>query len=490
MAYNYDGYLSFGTKVDESGFEKGIANMKNLANLSAKAVEAGLLGTTGKISFFATAITKSLEKITEQALELGNMASNGVYKSLVERERTMSKLEKTIASISDVSLQKAKVRAVTYKELGALYLKYMKEGMNEEASVAISSMERQVDANVKAFAAANKKAAPQYRKAARELMDVYKDALKNGTDEAYKLVATRVENITTEAQKQYDVILREKQRMEEKLSEYGDVFTYNEESEVQLGKIDHQIDDLEKYLELLEKLQEKGISKGLLDEILGMGIEDGMAFGDELLSKNDEFFEKYSEDWEEKQEIIKEIATKFYEDELETLDEEFTSEMNKVLSDIPALCQDVGIDAMDGVINGMESQRGEAVATARSIADAIIRELKRATETASPSKRAAREVGKPITQGVFKGMKDAYDPREMERYADRMMADVGQAQSKAAQSVLQKNTSNIWNSSTYNGGDFVLKIEKMVNDGKGSVSSLLQEAEFYRKQKVSATGGV
>lgn len=490
MAYHYDGYLTFGTKVDESGFDKGVSDLKNLADLSAKAVSTSFLGSAGSLSLFATAVNSGLEKLTEKALVLGDSAKNSVTRSAFEVEKTMSGLEKTVASISEESLEKAKGKAGSYKELGSLYLKNMKAGMINETSSAISRMEWKIDANVNAFVEANKKAAPAYRKAAKELMAVYKDAINNGTNEAYKLMATKVENITDAAQKQYDAIINERQRMEKKLSNYGDLFSFDENGEVQLENIDRQIDGLERYAQILDRLQEKGISKGLFDEVVGMDIGEGIAFGEELLSKSDAFFEEYSETWVEKQDLVREIAAKFYEKELKALDEDFSGELEKALNDIPSICQNIGVDAMDGVVNGMESRRAEAVATARSIADAIIAELKRATETASPSKRAAREVGEPITQGVIKGMKDAYDPQALQVYTDRMMADIGQAQSKAAQSVLQKNTSNVWNSATYNGGDFILKVEKMVNDGKGSVASLLQEAEFYRKQKVSATGGV
>ncbi|WP_304509674.1 hypothetical protein [Anaerotignum sp.] len=490
MAYNYDGYLSFGTRIDESGFEKGVSNMKSLANLSSKAIASTISGTESKVALFTTSFTKELEKITNLALGLTNITEKSMNQRSIQVEKNMSQLEKTIGSISEASIQKAKKKAVSYRDLGALYLKYMKEGMDEETSAAISSMEWQVDSNVNAFVAANKKAAPQYRKAAQELMAVYKVALKDGADEAYKLVETKIEEITEKAQKQYNAIMEEKQRMEEKLSAYGDLFTFNVDGEVHLGKIDQQIEDLEKYSKILDELQEKGISQGLFDEVLGMGVEDGMDFGEELLSKSDDFFSEYSKTWEEKQELVREIAAKFYDKELESLDEDFTSQMNKALSDIPSLCQDVGVDAMEGVVNGMESKRSDAVATAKSIADAIIKELKRATETASPSKRAAREVGKPLTQGIIKGMNDAYNPQELQAYTDKMMLDIGNSQVKAAQNVSYLNTSSVVNSSTYNnGGDFVLKIEKMVNDGKGSVSSLLQEAEFYRKQKVSATGG-
>ena len=490
MAEHYDGYLTFGTKIDETGFEKGVLDMKSLANLSAKAVSTALTGSTGTVSLFAASVAKGMEKMTEQAVLLLNLArENGVQSSSMV-ERAMSELEKTVESISEGALQNAKERAGSYKELGALYLNYMKEGMEEKVSDTVTWMQWQVDRNVEAFAAENKKGVPAYRKAAKELMAVYKEELKSGMDEAYILVSNRIEEITLEAQAQYSKLFLEKQQMEEKLSAYGKLFSYDQEGEVQLEKIGRQIETMEEYAEVLGKLREKGISEGLFDEILGMDLNDGTAFGEELLQKSDTFFEEYSKLWDEKQELARELAAKFYDSELEALDEDFTSELDKALYDIPNICQEVGVDAMRGVVNGMESRREEAVATARSIADAIIAELKRATETASPSKRAAREVGKPLTQGIIKGMKDAYDPKELQSYTDRMIADIGHSQAKAAQSVSYLNTSSVVNSATYNsGGNLTVTVDKIVNDGKGTVKSAMQEFEFYRRQQVTATGG-
>ncbi len=490
MADQYDGYLTFGTQIDETGFEKGVQGMKDLANLSAKAVSASFAGSGRELSVFAASVARGMEKITEQAVLLLNLTKDNVAEASFEAGKAMSGLEKTVLSISEASLQKAREQAASYKELGNLYLKYMKEGMEEKRSDSISSMQWQVDENVEAFAAANKKGVPAYRKAAKELMAVYKEALNSGMEEAYGLVSERLEGITDAAQVQYAALFNEKQRLEEKLSSHGSLFSFDEDGEVQLEKIGRQIETIEQYGEMLDKLQERGISDGLFDEIIGMSLEDGTALGEELLAKSDAFFEEYSKLWEEKQETAKEIAAKFYDEELKTLDEEFTAELNQALNDIPALCQEVGVDAMRGVVSGMESRRSEAVATARSIADAIIAEMKRATETASPSKRAAREVGKPLTQGIIKGMNDAYNPQELQSYTDKMMADIGHSQAKAAQSVSYLNTSSIVSSATYNnGGNLTVMVDKIVNDGKGSVKSAMQEFEFYRRQQVTATGG-
>lgn len=451
-----------------------------------------------KVRQNAAMLAQSADKAVRVALKINSpsgvaMETAGFYGEgfALGIADSKDKILQAVTALSDDAIFAAKRQATSYKDLGTRYIEAMKAGISGQTETVIAQVEKLVDAQVEAFSAENKEAQADYKKAARELMGTYRDVLKAGAEEANALVSEKIKGITEAAQKQYDEIVKQRDRLQQKLSGFGDLFYTDEDGEMKLENIDKQIDAIQRYEAALQKLKEKGIAEGLLNEIVDMGVENGTDFAEELLSKSNAAFERYNLAWTEKQELAKTVAEKFYADELETLNASFTEELDVALASIPEECTNVGIDAMQGVINGMESRRSDAVATARSIADAIIRELKRATETASPSKRAAREVGAPLTQGIIKGMQEAYDPLEMERYADRMLADVSHAQSRAAQSVSYLSTSHVLNSSsTYNGGDLVLKIEKMVNDGKGSVSSLLQEAELYRRQRASATGGI
>ncbi|WP_312072013.1 hypothetical protein [Anaerotignum propionicum] len=244
---------------------------------------------------------------------------------------------------------------------------------------------------------ANEKAKTKYKEAATELMSTYKKALEAGADEANTLMAEKIQGITDEAQKQYDDIIKQRDKLEQKLSGFGKLFTIDEDGNMQIENINKQTDALKRYESALEQLKEKGIASGLLSEIMDMGIEDGTTFAVKLL-KNTNMFDKVNEEWTLKQETIKAIAEKFYEDELTTLDESFTQKLDTALATIPEQCTNVGIDAIQGTIDGMNSKKDAAVQTAKDIADAIIKELKRATETASPSKRAAREVVKTAMQ--------------------------------------------------------------------------------------------
>ncbi len=454
-----------------------------VAREAQKAQEAALSAMNSGISRAASSASKSAVK---SGISIGTLYAENILSSITQ---STGAIQDALTSLSADAIKSAREKSTSYKELGTHYISFMKDGINTQTDSLIEQMEKLVDEQVETLSEKNKDAKSEYKKAAKEVMDTYKEALKKGASEANTLLAEKIQGITEEAQKQYDEIIRQRERMQEKLSGFGDLFTRDEDGEVQLENIEKQTDALERYQEVLEKLQEKGISNGLLNEVLSMGVEDGTDFAEELLSKSDSTFERYNQAWTEKQELAKTVAEKFYADELETLDNEFTQKLDTALADIPVECTNVGMDAIQGVIDGMESQRGEAIATAKSIADAIIKELKRATETASPSKRAAREVGKPITQGVVKGMKDAYDPREMERYADRMMADVGQAQSKAAaQSIVNKNIANTWNSSVYNEGAYNPTFN-IQNGEKDTVKNLMAESEFYRRRRARATGG-
>ena len=69
----------------------------------------------------------------------------------------------------------------------------------------------------------------------------------------------------------------------------------------------------------------------------------------------------------------------------------------------------VGADAMDGLNEGLRVQGQQAIATARSIANAIIREMQRAMDIHSPSRKMRDLVGVPTAQGFIVGFEDEMD---------------------------------------------------------------------------------
>lgn len=79
----------------------------------------------------------------------------------------------------------------------------------------------------------------------------------------------------------------------------------------------------------------------------------------------------------------------------------------------------VGVDAMSGFNEGLRIQGQQAIATARSIANAIIAEMQRAMDIHSPSRKMRDLVGVPTAQGFIVGFED-----EMDGWGKRMQAAV------------------------------------------------------------------
>lgn len=88
--------------------------------------------------------------------------------------------------------------------------------------------------------------------------------------------------------------------------------------------------------------------------------------------------------------------------------------------------QRAGRDAMAGLRFGLESEGRRAIATARSIADAIVAEMRRALDIHSPSRKMAELVGVPTAQGIMVGFESemANVKRQMRRSADEVMGSL------------------------------------------------------------------
>lgn len=69
--------------------------------------------------------------------------------------------------------------------------------------------------------------------------------------------------------------------------------------------------------------------------------------------------------------------------------------------------RNVGTQIASGMKSGMQSQLSSLLATARSIADKVTKAFKARLDIHSPSRRIAKEVGKPTAQGVGVGFKQA-----------------------------------------------------------------------------------
>lgn len=124
----------------------------------------------------------------------------------------------------------------------------------------------------------------------------------------------------------------------------------------------------------------------------------------------------------------------------------------------------VGVDAMSGFNEGLWIQGQQAIATARSIANAIIAEMQRAMDIHSPSRKMRDLVGVPTAQGFIVGFED-----EMGGWGKRMQAAVnaetGKISVNAATQAEGRAASNGVTREVHTSTNTVEKVARLEGDG-------------------------
>ncbi len=238
-------------------------------------------------------------------------------------------------------------------------------------------------------AAAEEEAERQEKDHAAQL-DRYEELL----DEESALYQERMEDFSQgqvaaiqEIESAYDEVEKKRDDMAGKLSGYGELFEVKD-GKMTLENIQDQIDAIDRYEKTLGNLKERGVGGDLLNEILSMDVDDATGFGEKLLGMTDTKLEEYLTTWEEKNDRAKEVAQKFYEGQLSTLESEYETQLQTALDGLDGITFEVGTLMAEELTEGMLSKREEAVAAARAIAE----EMEQAVRGAWDIQRVERTV--------------------------------------------------------------------------------------------------
>ena len=218
-----------------------------------------------------------------------------------------------------------------------------------------------------------------------------------------------------EFQKEYESAIQEieksQESMADKLKDIGSLFETIKDDEtgeelIEIGDLQDDIDMINAYGDALERLEARGVSGSLMDEITNLNVDDAIAYTDQLLNMTDDQYEKYMKLWEQKQEAAEEVARKFYQDEMDAMTREFVDKIPGELSDVKDEMRTIGVNSIQGMINGINSMSGSLSAAVRRVVAEAISAARSEAEIASPSQKTERLIGKPLAQGVEVGFLD------------------------------------------------------------------------------------
>ena len=319
----------------------------------------------------------------------------------------------------------------------------------------------------------------------------------------------------------------------DRISGFAGLFDAVESKEVSgkelISNLESQMDAIERFRDNLAELQEKGVSGGLLEELSQMGPDAADEI--EALNKLSEAkLDEYIAMYEEKQKAAEEIAKQFYSlgsdtvEELQAVGTENVSEgagdqeetliettellvetMLKTAESFEKDFADVGEMMMEGLAQGIKDNKRAVINAVVAVIKESIKKVRKMLGINSPS-RVMAEIGRYMAQGVSVGwtdqmknvsdvigssLSDGLESRMTNAYAKmRAAMNDGLYRLSGDVAVQAKGASNYTtNHNTTTEGDFIIQIEKIVNDGKGTVAGMMEEFEFIRRQKALAKGG-
>ncbi len=135
--------------------------------------------------------------------------------------------------------------------------------------------------------------------------------------------------------------------------------------------IEDNIKVLEEYGAMLDALKARGADESTLSSILNMDIEEGMEFGSKLLNMSDQAWNSYFDSLERLHKTAAEISSKYYQDEVNSLKENFVDKLRSAFDGMTSDMYQVGFDTAKAFVEGWNKQLGTEDLTLGDIAAAV-----------------------------------------------------------------------------------------------------------------------
>lgn len=242
------------------------------------------------------------------------------------------------------------------------------------------------------------------------------EAARTTAQEANEARLQELQTFQQEYESALDAIESKQESLQEQLADYGELFQRidikDEEGNVigekfQLGDLQKEIDQIQKYGDAMEKLQERGLSDGLLSEITNMGMEDAMDYMNKLISMSDGAFDDYVQLFAEKQKAAQEVAAKVYQSEFSALEQNYFQKLPQSIADMQGQLFAAGTQAAGQFAAGMESQ-GTQMGTAleQAVGNAVSGSQETAAIQTFQSVTAGMTEQEPILTEYLTALKD------------------------------------------------------------------------------------
>ena len=350
----------------------------------------------------------SLSKVFKD--EIGKHIVGGVIKGI---EAEVPKLKKTMKKMSEEAVKAAgEVDAAKggYSDAASAIMESITSGLDKRQELLVSKLDNKIDGYVdkvvkkyeklaedKKTEAGNTTDATQKKKLQEEAKKLQKNAkkiknyankytsafmaaLKEGTEKAYSKIEDdldkKLDEIAEKYQKAYDKIISFRDDMKKKMSE-----------PVNMYDLDTQLTQVERYQEGLKKLKDK-IPESLMDQILGMDLNEADNFVEHLNAMSEEELEAYKKKWEQLQSSSETFSKDFFEQRLTDVKAGWTKEVEEAAKTAQEAAEEAGKKIAKSLIKSLNGEKETLKKSMRGIAKDMIEAFKKAFELGKSNKSA------------------------------------------------------------------------------------------------------
>lgn len=251
------------------------------------------------IEGFTAGILSRAKEAARAAVDVAAIVTNGFTEQLTEYQRRIDAIQAEQQRRADeAELRERETRlSDLYAKLaaatGADIEKYQAEIDKLKADYAEKDLQRQEAAQIKELQSAQDHL--------EDMQRAYQDAMDD--------IADTYTETTRDIGRKQDSLFG-------KLMDYGDLFDIetrrNGTQKFTLNNLDSDITTLERYSEILNGLTEKGVPASLMSEIMGLSIDDAIAYGGKLLNMGGSMFNGYISKWNEREALASSISANYY----------------------------------------------------------------------------------------------------------------------------------------------------------------------------------
>lgn len=342
--------------------------------------------------------------------EIGKHIVGGVIKGI---EAEVPKLKKTMKKMSEEAVKAAgEVDAAKggYSDAASAIMESITSGLDKRQELLVSKLDNKIDGYVDKVVkkyeklAEDKKTevgnttdatqkkklqeeAKKFRKNAKKIKNyankytsTFMDALKEGTEKAYSKIEDdldkKLDGIADKYQKAYDKIISFRDDMKKKMSEPANMYD-----------LDTQLTQVERYQEGLKKLKDK-IPESLMDQILGMDLNEADNFVEHLNAMSAEELAAYKEKWEQLQSSSETYSKEFFEQRLTDTKAGWTKEVEEAAKTAQEATEEAGKKIAKSLIKSLNGEKETLKKSMRGIAKDMIEAFKKAFGLGKDGKKA------------------------------------------------------------------------------------------------------